>query len=156
MAKVGRAARVASRQRVETISADKTIVSAETGELYLVDHNAASTVTVTLPAAQDGAYFKFILITAMTDDSAVLKITSQSGDFLSGGPVAVTLNGSDPGSQVVGNGSSNLVLTLDGNTDVLQSSTIECYSDGSKWHITGLLLLAASATASNSIAFSDS
>ena len=62
MAKVGRAARVASRQRVETISADKTIASAETGELYLI----SAAATVTLPAVQDGAYFKFILVDAIS------------------------------------------------------------------------------------------
>ena len=37
MSKVARSARVASRQRVETITADKTITSAETGETYLID-----------------------------------------------------------------------------------------------------------------------
>ena len=60
MSRVARSARVASRQRVEAISADKTITSAETGELYLVDASSGD-VTVTLPAVQDGAYFKFIL-----------------------------------------------------------------------------------------------
>ncbi len=37
MAKVGRAARVASRQRTETITGAKTIASSETGEIYLFD-----------------------------------------------------------------------------------------------------------------------
>jgi hypothetical protein len=48
MAKVGRAARVASRQRVEAITASKTIASAETGELYLINSNAAA-IDITLP-----------------------------------------------------------------------------------------------------------
>ena len=37
MAKVGRAARNASLMRVETVSSDKTIGDAETGEVYFVD-----------------------------------------------------------------------------------------------------------------------
>ena len=44
MSKVARSARVASRQRVETITADKTITSAETGETYLIDWNSASAI----------------------------------------------------------------------------------------------------------------
>ena len=65
MAKVGRAARVASRQRVETITASKTIQSAETGELYLVDQSAGA-IVITLPALQDGAYFKFMIGNELT------------------------------------------------------------------------------------------
>ena len=61
MAKVARAARVASRQRIETISADKTIQKAETGELYLINASSAGNFTITLPAAQEGAYFTFLL-----------------------------------------------------------------------------------------------
>ena len=47
MSRIARAARVASRQRVETITSNKTIQSAETGELYLINHNAGSTLTIT-------------------------------------------------------------------------------------------------------------
>ena len=46
MSRIARAARVASRQRVETITSDKTIQSAETGNL-LINHNAGSTLTIT-------------------------------------------------------------------------------------------------------------
>ena len=60
MAKVGRAARNASRQRVETITGDKTIQSAETGETYLFDIPDGTDVTITLPSPQEGAYFKFV------------------------------------------------------------------------------------------------
>ena len=67
MSKIARAARVASRQRVETLgngtsaATAKTIAAAETGELYFIDHNHASELLITLPPKQDGAYFKFLL-----------------------------------------------------------------------------------------------
>ena len=57
MAKVGRASRNASLMRVETLgngtsatSATRTLASAESGEVYLIDHNHASALTITLPA----------------------------------------------------------------------------------------------------------
>ena len=62
MAKVGRAARNASLMRTETVSADKTISAAETGEVYFVDISASGAeITITLPEAKAGAYFLFIL-----------------------------------------------------------------------------------------------
>ena len=60
MAKVGRAARVASKQRTEKIgTSDKTIGTAETGELYII--NNAATAALTLPAAADGDLFQVCL-----------------------------------------------------------------------------------------------
>ena len=56
---MSRSAFIASRQRVETISSDKTIASAETGELYFID--GSDDVVITLPAVQSGAYFKFMI-----------------------------------------------------------------------------------------------
>ncbi len=47
MAKVGRASRNASLMRVETISADKTITSAESGELYFIDASSAGNFNIT-------------------------------------------------------------------------------------------------------------
>jgi len=62
MAKVGRAARNASLMRVETVSADKTIQAAETGEVYFVDiSGTGANITLTLPSPKAGAYFLFIL-----------------------------------------------------------------------------------------------
>ena len=89
MAKVGRAARVASRQRVETIAADKTIASAETGELYLIN---GADVAITLPAAQDGAYFKFIVSTKV--ESAAITITAAGSSKMAGAIDIATLAGS--------------------------------------------------------------
>ena len=77
MSKVARAARVASKQRAEVLGSGtsaptaKVIGAAETGELYMINHNNASTLTITLPPIADGAYFRFQLMTALTANGAI-------------------------------------------------------------------------------------
>ena len=80
MAKVGRASRNASLLRVETVSADKTIASAESGELYFLDGSSAGNITVTLPAAKAGAYLTFVLVAASNAATEIL-ITAPSGQI---------------------------------------------------------------------------
>ena len=102
MSRVARSARVASRHRVETISADKTITTAETGETYLIDHNAASALTITLPALQDGAYFKFIFKTKLAANGTVVfnSATNTAGDF-GGAVIEQTLHATDGAAAAV-------------------------------------------------------
>ena len=76
MAKVARAARVASRQRTEALTASKTIQTAETGELYLID---AKSLTITLPDPQEGAYFTFIVGSKHTLHTANTLVTIKTG-----------------------------------------------------------------------------
>ena len=138
MAKVGRAARVASRQRVETISADKTIQSAETGELYVVTAKAL----ITLPAVQDGAYFKFVVGADIANDAAVLKITA--GSAIMKGGIAEHKDSTAPA--VVNSNSAITFLNVDANgsasNKLLAGSVIECVCDGSSWFISGRILTA--------------
>ena len=144
MAKVGRAARVASRQRVETITASKTIQSAETGELYLVDQSAGA-IVITLPALQDGAYFKFMWKTVMDTTNAKVKITTHEdtdGDLI-GSVFEQVTGGSDAASAVQQDGSNadpaspDHQVTISDN--VHQGSYIEFYCDGSVWYTHGML-----------------
>ncbi len=147
MSRVARSARVASRQRVETLGSGtsaptaKTIATAETGELYLIDHNHASALTITLPAMQDGAYFKFVFKTKLAEDGTVVIQSSEgvNGDF-AGGVVEQVLNAADGAVsyQLCG---SHHKLTL--NDDVNIGSHVECYCDGSTWFITGHVLVEA-------------
>ena len=143
MAKVGRAARVASRQRVETLGngtgtpTDKVIAAAETGELYFIDHNNASALTITLPPKQDGAYFKFLLKTNLTAAGSI-KVTSSElvdGDMVGSVFVQVT-GGSNADSAVKQDDDADHQITLTGN-DIHQGSYLECYCDGSTWIMTG-------------------
>ena len=157
MSRVARSARVGSRQRTETITADKTIVTGETGELYFIDHNAASTVTITLPSVQDGAYFKFFWITAMTDNSAVIVIESADGaDTMRGRIFCVEADGSTStgGAQPLADNTNDTKITIDGDTDMYDGSWIELWSDGSKWYANGIVWVIGAATYSASVAFS--
>ena len=141
MAKVGRAARVASRQRVETLSGAKTIGSAETGELYLV--TAASTVT--LPAAQDGAYFKFVFGADVTSASALVILTSPV-DTMMAGCIRIHVEGSTgaatdfAAAAQAATGDNHDKLTIgDAAKIVHPGSTVECFSDGTNWYVTGFI-----------------
>jgi|TARA_R100000081_G_C4737429_1_gene126918 hypothetical protein len=144
MAKVGRAAYIASRQRIETLgngtsaATAKTIAKAETGELYFIDHNHASELLITLPPKQDGAYFKFVLKTNLTANGTI-KITSSEevdGDMVGSVFVQVT-GGSNANSAVQQDDDADHQLTL--SDDVHQGSYLECYCDGTTWIMTGHL-----------------
>ncbi len=80
MAKVGRAARVASKQRTETLGngtsagTDKVITAAETGECYFINHNHGSALTISLPPVADGAYFRFQLVAQLSDNAGSIVI----------------------------------------------------------------------------------
>ena len=152
MSRVARSARVASRQRVETLGngtsapTAKVIESAETGETYLIDHNHASNLTITLPAMQDGAYFRFIFITRNTDGAAHVVINSKdntAGDFA--GSIFEQLRGGSNADSAVQLCGSHDILTINDIVDI--GSYIECYSDGSKWYWTGHLSVSAVARA---------
>ena len=150
MSRVARSARVASRQRVETLGngasapTAKTIEKGETGELYLIDHNHGSDLTITLPPMQDGAYFKFIWKTAAADNAADVVINSHeatAGDF-AGTIVEQVANGSD-GATATETAGSHKTLRVGSANDTSIGSWIECVCDGSKWYFTGCIIAAA-------------
>lgn len=124
MSKVARAARVASKQRTEAISADKTIADAETGETYLVSGSAA--VTVTLPAPADGAYFTFIYGTGMTQNM----ILQRDGVQMAGRIINMATQ-----SAAVTPSAGDDTVTLSG----VSGDSLECLSDGVGWLVTGVV-----------------
>ena len=134
MSRVARSARVASRQRVESVSADKAIETAETGELYLVDASAGS-VTITLPAVQDGAYFKFILAADNGGGTTFTIQTAPNTVNITGLLVAIdTANHSSGGFDKGAGGDDKVVL---GNNCSV-GSFVECVCDGTTWHAYGV------------------
>jgi len=141
MSKVARSARVGSRNRMEAISADKTITSAETGETYLIDWNTASALTITLPAMQDGAYFKFIFKTLLTVNGTVVinSADNTAGDFA--GSIFEQVTGGSNANSAVQLCGSHDILTINDNVDI--GSWLEVYCDGSKWYWTGMLSVSA-------------
>jgi len=149
MSRVARSARVASRQRVETLSGAKTIGTAETGELYLI--GAASSIT--LPAAQDGAYFKFIFSADITSASALVITAADTSTALVGHIITVAEAGNtnvgkhslqasgDHHRAVAANAHEVLTIGHSGNA-VMAGSWVECFSDGSNWIVCGHVLAA--------------
>ena len=148
MSRVARAARVASRQRMETISASKTIQPAETGETYLV----SALCTITLPVVQDGAYFRFVVKDDIAGlNSANLVIRSETAtDKMVGYGTRVLLNGNygshvptpTAGAAKLSEGHSKLTFA-DGSGDtnlLMAGSEVECVSDGTSWYVTYKLL----------------
>lgn len=130
MAKVARAARNASLKRVETVSADKTILSAETGEVYFVDISASgANITLTLPEAKAGAYFLFIL-SADADSAGQCIIDSGTGVTISGNTFVKatgtsTIAKAHYSNQKIGFGDASKL-----------GDRIGLISDGSNWLIT--------------------
>ena len=154
MAKVGRAARVASRQRVETLgngtstATAKVIASAEAGELYLIDHNHASDLSITLPPMQEGAYFKFLWKTAAADNDADVVITSSegvNGDF-AGTIIEQVTNGTDGATATETASGTAKTLRIGSSSDTSIGSYIECVCDGSTWYWSGIQIAAAVGT----------
>jgi hypothetical protein len=143
MSRVARSARVASRQRVETIAANKTIESAETGETYIV----TAAATITLPAVQDGAYFKFIVGSDITNNAAALKISAAAAGIMQGG-ISEQLHNTAP---QLSHGSNNQHMTVDasgGGNSLKVGSVVECVCDGTNWFVTGRILSAGTVAAS--------
>ena len=135
MAKVARAARNASLMRVESLdgTANKTIGSAESGEVYLLAGDPASERTITLPAAKAGAYVKF-LVTSKAD-TAGWKIVVASGamlgcvishDTIGGGDTSVQSDGTDTFIQL--------------KADTHPGSCVELICDGTNWIASGLVV----------------
>lgn len=154
MAKVGRAARVASRQRIETLGngtnapTAKNISSAETGELYLIDHNNGGDLSIVLPAMQDGAYFKFVWKTAATDNAADVVFTSTegaNGDF-AGTIIEYTESATDGAVATETAGGTAKTLRIGSSDDTQIGSWVECFCDGTKWYWTGCQVAAAVGT----------
>ena len=128
MAKVGRASRNASLLRVETVSANKTISSAESGELYLVDISAsAANITITLPTPKAGAYFTFLL-SVDADSAGQCIIDAGSGRTISGNTIVQAAGGGDTkaaySNQKIGFGDA-----------AKRGDCVELVSDGSNWFI---------------------
>ncbi len=143
MAKVARAARNSSLLRVEEVSASKTIASAESGELYLIQGgDISSAITITLPAAKAGAYFKFLWVTDMTGNSASVAIASANGSNTMRGVVQSVLKGSADSDTTMAtdfaDASDDTTLTL--LDDINAGSYVECVSDGTNWYATGVVV----------------
>ena len=135
MARVGRASRNSSLMRVETVTAAKTIESAESGEVYFL---GTPNTAVTLPALKEGAYFKFIVSATLQNNDTLLKIVSPNGKMEGMATVEKTGGGTDT-VLVHSTVASHLVFKVTSSAatgnGVYAGSTIEVYCDGTVWHV---------------------
>ena len=145
MAKVGRASRIASKMRVETLTGNKTIAAAETGELYLV--GAASSVV--LPSAADGAYFKFVFSANVTSATALVLTTASTDESWIGTVLCADENADTNAGELdfhttqadrAVTGDNHEVLTIGSVANkILAGSWVEVVSNGTDWVATGLV-----------------
>lgn len=152
MSRVARSARVASRQRVETITATKVLQPAETGETYLINHNAATVIDITLPTPQDGAYFKFIIITDMADNAAGVDIGNTTAGVLQGTVEFMELDGTGHGAEQDAGSATKVTIGVENKT-TLAGSYVECVSDGTNWYLNGMVYCENGGTAADHVAF---
>ena len=120
---------------VATISAATTLTAADSETWYKLD--AAAGVTVTLPAAQAGLSFRFIVASSFATSNFV--IDSAEGDNISGVLVV-------DGASVVADEEDqiNFVATAETVGDF-----IDIWSDGSSWFVYGIGAGAGSITATD-------
>ena len=147
MAKVGRAARNASLMRVESVSSDKTIGAAETGEIYFVDASAGS-VTLTLPAVKAGAYIKVIL-SATNGGSTTCTIQASPDTINIRGTI---INLAADLADGTGDAGANLDDKVVFPANCAMGSWVELVCDGSAWFACGMY----SGAAVNGVAFAAS
>tara|TARA_R100001015_G_C4615872_1_gene171904 strand:+ start:217 stop:660 length:444 start_codon:yes stop_codon:yes gene_type:complete len=138
MSRVARSARVASRQRVEILGdADKTIESAETGELYILTSDLTGTRTVTLPTPQDGAYFKFLIMCDL--DGGTFKIKTHATTTYFFGALLFQDSDGTAADFVQHGGSADEIAIIHSNDGAQFGSWVECVSDGTSWYVTGCI-----------------
>ena len=140
MGKVARSARVASRQRFEALGdADKTIGKAETGEVYALTVDLTTNRTLTLPAPQDGAYFKFMIMADLDGGNLIIQSAS-TADYMIGGILHQDSDGTTANFVQAAASDTADVLTIVGSNDGAQfGSWIELVSDGTYWYVTGVV-----------------
>ena len=151
MAKVGRAARNSSLMRVETVSSDKTIGDAETGEVYFVDISSNS-VVITLPTPRAGMYFKFIMAVASdaqsTNDFTLTTHASTcdiQGPILGSNPSSTEIGGNPAVIEVAGTSISRIIFDSSEGA-VTAGDYLECITDGTDWYVTGVMAQGNKAT----------
>jgi len=140
MSKVGRAAFNSSRMRFEALGdADKTIASAETGEMYALTVDLTTNRTITLPAVQDGAYFKFMIMAALDGGNLIIQSAS-TADYMLGGIAHQDSDGTTVNFVQSAAGDTADVMTIVGSDDGAQfGSWVELVSDGTYWYYTGVV-----------------
>jgi len=140
MSKVGRAAFNSSRKRFEALGdANKTIASSETGEVYALTVDLTANRTITLPAPQDGAYFKFMIMADLDGGNLIIQ-SKAAADYMIGGIAHQDSDGTTVNFLQSAASDTADVMTIVGSNDGAQyGSWVELVSDGTYWYYTGVV-----------------
>jgi len=138
MSKVGRAAFNSSRMRFEALGdADKTLASAETGEVYALTVDLSENRTITLPTPQNGAYFKFMIMADLDGGNLIISAAATT-DYLVGGLAHQDSDGTTVNFVQSSQSDAVDVMTIIGTGDGAQfGSWVEFVSDGTYWYYSG-------------------
>ena len=125
---------LAMKKPTVTISADTTLTAYDSGKTVFVD--GASTLVVTLPPAESGLTFTFVVIDATADITVVQNAATE--DF-----VGTVIDGAGTSDSAAG--SDNEILFDGGVAVVGDWATVTCYQDDD-WYVQGGCAAAAGIT----------
>jgi hypothetical protein len=151
MSKVARAARVASKQRAEVLGngtgspTAKAITAAETGELYLIDHNNASELAITLPPIKEGNYFRFQLKTQLSANGSITinKNAADAAGTIKGTVLNILYAGSSANTTIATNKDAGSATKFTISDDTHVGSYVEVYCDGTNYQFSGVCISSA-------------
>ena len=139
MSRVARAARVASRQRPEIITTNKTITESETGELYLINA-PADNVTITLPPVREGAYFRFQFMAQFSANKQIdiVKNSANAAGCIKGTVICIVYAGSSADTTLATNKDAGSATQVEISDDIHVGSYLDFYCDGTNWQVSGI------------------
>lgn len=119
--------------------ATRTLNANESGSVCLFDRAAG--IVYTLPTAQVGTYFDFVITTTITSNSAKV-ITAAGTELLIGSLTSVDTDSSNALVGFTGNGSTHVAITQNGTTTGGIAGTkfrVTCVS-ATRWVVEGNIL----------------
>jgi|TARA_Y100000310_G_C20496612_1_gene721858 hypothetical protein len=115
-------------EKQETLSADKTLIAADSGKHFILDN--ATGETVTLPALAEGLIFRFSVGAAFATDNWV--IDSAEGDNING--IIMDMGSTVAGVPAAAEDQINFVASAETIGDWIE---LTCDYGNSQWLVTG-------------------
>lgn len=122
---------------VTSVGSTKTLTTADSGKIYLLDTATGSVVTLPTPAA--GLHYRFLVSVSVTSNSHI--IGGSAGEFLLGSINMVIDTSATSEGQVL-DGATHLTLTMNGSTTGgLQGTYLEFIGlNSTQWAVHGTVV----------------
>lgn len=138
-AKVTLSGNINSKMPVQTLTANTSILAADSGTVYFV--NPAAETTLLLPTPANGLYYKFIATSTSSND--IIITTTSNGAAAAN--IGFGLH--DVGGATVSAASAVDLITLGASsTNHTIGDWVECYCDGTNWYFQGSAVVGSSLT----------